>query len=173
MKIAKGDYVILVDDDVIVTEGWLEALIEAAESDKRIGIVGAKIFDKDGNLNHTGGDISLYEFGWHHKEDIDKITERTYVTSAVMLITRQALHTIGKFDENFKKYGLDADYCIRAWEKGLKVVCTPKCVVTHLVGGTINLRKDKQAVWEADRKYFNKKWFEGGRFYEAMDKRGN
>jgi len=170
LSIANGKYIILMDDDVVVTENWIDGLINGLKSYPNVGIVGAKIFDKDGNLNHTGGNVSLFEFGWHFKTDIKKPTLRPYVTSACMLITQKAYKKIGKFDENFQKYGQDADYCIRAWEKGLKVVCTPECVVTHLVGATIDMRDDKWRVWDKDRKYFNNKWFNSNKYYEIMER---
>jgi MoaA/NifB/PqqE/SkfB family radical SAM enzyme len=154
----KGDYLVLLDDDVILERGWLNGLIGCAESNKGAGIIGAVLKNKEGHIVHTGGDVTDTFFGIELRDPISKPVERKYVCSAVMLITREAAEKIGPFDEEFRKYGQDADYCLRAWEAGFKVLVSPDAEAVHLVGQTVNLRPDMKELFEKDKKRFYSKW---------------
>ncbi len=158
LRMFTGDVLILLDDDAIVESGWLEGLMECAAMDPSVGIVGAVLKDRRGNINHSGATASEKCFGKVYTDAITRPRACNFVCSAVMLIKRDVIEKIGAFDNTFKKYGQDADYCFRAWEAGLKVVCTPAATARHLVGATIRLREDKEAVWQQDRDAFERKW---------------
>lgn len=158
MHIFKGDFLVLLDDDVILEPGWLDGLIGCAQSYKDSGIIGAVLKNRKGRIIHTGGDVTDTYFGVEIKEPITKPTERKYACSAVMLITRKAIEKIGQFDQGYRKYGQETDYCLRAWEAGFKVIVTPDAKAVHLVGQTVNLRPDMKDLWEKDRARFYHKW---------------
>lgn len=158
LPIFKGDYLVLLDDDVVLKAGWLDGLIGCAQNCKDAGIVGAVLTNSKGKIIHTGGDVTDAYFGIELKEPISKPTERKYVCSAVMLITHEAAKKIGPFDEGYRKYGQETDYCLRAWEAGFKVVASPEAVAVHLVGKTVKLRPDMKDLWEKDRARFYSKW---------------
>jgi hypothetical protein len=158
MRLFKGDYLVLVDDDVVLDPGWLEGLIGCAERYAGAGVVGAVLRNRNGEIIHTGADVTDTYFGIELKEPVSAPVERKYVCSAVMLMTRAATEKIGLFDEGFRKYGQDADYCLRAWEAGFKVVVSPDAKAVHCVGGTVALRPDMKSLFDRDRKKFYAKW---------------
>lgn len=169
MKIAKGEYVLLICDDVMVTEGWLDALIECAESDPKIGIVGAKMVNQDGKITHTGGFIQPFR-GYapvrvgHLLDDVKQERPVQYVCICCFLIKRRLIEEIGYLDEDLLMNYEDPDYCLRAWEKGWLVVYTPKSLVVHeeWKGVKKDLKRGRE-ILDRDREVFAKKWVHTGR----------
>lgn len=126
MKIAKGDYFIFLGNDTLVTDGWMEALVEVAESDSRIASVGATLIDKK-------------QMGMVRPENYEK--RRASVCSAAMLMKRKAFDYIGYYDEkNFTPYGGDeTDWNLQAWNLGYKVIETKRSVVVHI--GSVDTKR--------------------------------
>ncbi|NQT20568.1 MAG: radical SAM protein [Planctomycetes bacterium] len=168
LKIFSGDALVLLDDDAVVQRGWLEGLIRCAEADTHTGIVGGVLEDPKGKINHSGATTSDKYFGWHYEDPITAPRECKYVCSAVMLIKREVVEKIGGFDETFKKYGQESDYCMRAWEAGFKVKCTPDTRAQHIIGATIEQRPDISEVWQHDRDVMDQKW-KGSPYHRHFD----
>ena len=177
MQIFKGEYLVLLDDDVILETGWLNGLIGCAEKYQDAGIIGAILKDRKNRIIHSGGEVTDNHFGIELREPIYKPTERKYACSAVMLIKRETIEKIGQFDEGYRKYGQETDYCLKAWENGFKVLVSPEAKAIHLVGQTAKLRPDVKDLWEKDRIRFYTKWRESSVYnkYEVFDlcRRGN
>lgn len=132
-SIARGDYLILLDDDLIVRGEWLDALIDAAQKN-HAPVVGGTHRYQDGRINHSGG--YLLPTGWagHYLNPLTGDTFFPYVCSAVMLIDWKKCREWNlRFDENFNKYYQEADFCLRIWQKGGKVVSTPAamCITSY------------------------------------------
>jgi len=169
MKIAKGEYILLICDDVIVTEGWLDALIECAESDPKIGIVGAKMVNQNGKITHAGGFIQPFA-GYapvrvgHLLDDVEEERPVQYVCICCFLIKSKLIQEIGYLDEELLMNFEDPDYCLRAWEKGWEVMYTPKSLVVHEEWAGV--KKDMKLgaeILDRDRNLFVKKWILTGR----------
>jgi len=118
-----GDYVLLLSNDTISTPDFLSRLVEVAESDKTIGIVGAWPLHyeykkyKDNVLKHQTLQVST-------------------ICGAVMLIRRDVLNRIGLLDENHFLYWEDTEYCWRANLYGYKVVQVYNSFIYHIVNAS-------------------------------------
>ncbi|MHB1172814.1 MAG: glycosyltransferase, partial [Lacisediminihabitans sp.] len=138
---ARGEYVVMLNNDAEVTAGWLAALLDAA-SDENIGLVGAKLVYPDGRLQEAGGIIFDDGNGWNYGKFDDPAApqynfrkEVDYCSGAAVLITRKLLDVTGGFDERYAPaYYEDADLAFEARENGLRVVYEPKAVVIHHEG---------------------------------------
>ena len=60
--------------------------------------------------------------------------EAEWATGAAMLLCREIADELGPWDESFFLYSEETEYCLRARDRGYKVVCQPAAVMTH-VGG--------------------------------------
>lgn len=167
MAEAKGDYLLLMNNDVVVTPGWLERLIAVAEREPKIGIVGP---------------MSNYVFGpqWVEKVSYDTTTlaginsfaesfAQRYsgqakpfwrVVGFCMLIKRAVVEKIGGLDS---RYGLgnfeDDDFSIRARLAGFESWIAEDCFVHHFgsrtfAGSGIDYRESLHKNWEI----FKRKW---------------
>jgi GT2 family glycosyltransferase/glycosyltransferase involved in cell wall biosynthesis/SAM-dependent methyltransferase len=140
---AKGDYVLLLNNDTVAWTGWLSNLLKEANSDETIGIVGSLLLYPDSKLiQHCGvrigtidGNVTAYHA--NKLRSYDKVVEAMEsrdvqaVTAACMLIKRDLIIEIGKFDEAFKNGLEDVDFCLRAGKAGYRIRYCHKSILFH------------------------------------------
>lgn len=135
LRAASGDLLILLNQDCLVREGWLDALITAVETNPEAGIVGATIFNADGTVNHAGAVLERpLAYGRHLTDNtIAEPKPAEYVTGAVFGLTRAVWETVGPFDEAFyPAYYEETDYCCRARRAGFDIIYVPQAQADHL-----------------------------------------
>ena len=151
-SLARGANVVLLNNDTIPGNGWLEALIEVAQ-DQSVGIVGSRLLYPDGRLQHAGIALQAEGLPYHiHRHEpaeyAPALVQRDYpaVTGASMLLRREVYEQLGGFDEMFQMYVEDVDLCLRAWDAGLRVVYCPKSLLVHLESASVTdlARRDEQ-----------------------------
>lgn len=133
----KSDYVVLLTNDVMVSNGWLEALIEPFNKMLDCGV----------------STLASNQFG-HIKED--KIEEGIW--GSVFMIPRK----YARFDENYINSWEDSDLWMKIYADGKKMYRNFNCVVEHTPGQTVYNDKLTQDNWEANKKYFINKWKDSG-----------
>ena len=143
MRIAVGDYLVLLNNDTVVTNNWLDELITVAESDEKIAIVGSLLFyPNERHIQHAGVRVALHHRNlWpYHTHMLEyysdlfneiKTEQFQVVTGACMLVKRDTVTKIGLLDEGFINGYEDVDFCFRANSKGLKVFLAHKSKVYH------------------------------------------
>ena len=138
-KLAKGNFLLFLNNDTIVTKGWLSAMINVFSEEKAVGIVGAKLlFPGSGLLQHCGL-IKLSNGMPDHlyfkkRADYPPANERKAVwgvTGACFLIPKTLFDELGGFDEQYINGFEDVDLCLRVREKGLNIYYEPKAVIYH------------------------------------------
>lgn len=138
-----ADYIMLLNNDTEVEPNFLENMIEVAESDKSIGIVGCKIkyYDNKNLLWYAGGQVNWFKFIGEHfgmrEEDngqYDKFKEISFMTGCCMLIKREVIEKVGMLPDEYFMYFEDVDFCVKVQEAGYKIVYEPKAVIYHKVG---------------------------------------
>jgi GT2 family glycosyltransferase len=140
--------VLLLNSDIIITnKDWLGKLVEVAESDKRIGIVGCKLVYPDGKIQHAGVLAGIAPRCRGRAESdhgqYDLIEDMDAVVFAASLIKIAVINKIGMLDGNFMMGLEDTDYCIMARNSGFRVVYDGKVKLTHLEGSTTTSSKYK------------------------------
>lgn len=168
IRMARTDYLVLMDDDVFVEPGWSDALLSCVNS--RAGVVTPVHYDAYGRFNYAGV-IMHGDHSGGHRHDLEKpagpIRTMT-LCSAVMLIDLAKCGQL-RLDENYSKYFLDIDYGLSIWEAGYEIVCAPQAEVTHIGGATLEQgTRRAYALHEPQRQYFVQKWMATGR-YAALE----
>ena len=165
---ARGDFVLFLNNDTVVTAGWLEALLRCFDEEPEAGLVGAKLVYPDGRLQEAGGIIFADGSGWNYGRFEDPSDPRynfrreaDYCSGAAILIRRELLARLGGFDSRYAPaYYEDTDLAFAVRAAGLKVFYEPRSVVIHFEGVTAGTdiaggMKRFQAV---NRDKFLEKW---------------
>ncbi|MEP7042979.1 MAG: glycosyltransferase [Dokdonella sp.] len=142
--IARGDYVLFLNNDTIVTAGWLEALLSCIEQAPQAGLVGAKLVYPDGRLQEAGGIVFNDGSGWNYGRFDDPADPRygfrrevDYCSGAAILLRRDLFERLGAFDKRYAPaYYEDTDLAFAVRAAGLKVYYEPAATVVHFEGIT-------------------------------------
>jgi GT2 family glycosyltransferase/SAM-dependent methyltransferase/glycosyltransferase involved in cell wall biosynthesis len=141
---ARGRWLVLLNNDTEVTQGWLAAMLDCAESGEDVGVVTPKFVYPDGSLNEAGGIIWRDGTGANYgRGDIadafqyEYRRETDYGSAAVLMVSAELWSALGGFDERYvPMYYEDADLCFGARERGLRVLYEPAATVVHIEGAT-------------------------------------
>jgi GT2 family glycosyltransferase len=146
-KQANGRYIVLLNDDLeVITRDWLGSMVEPLQREA-VGVVGAKLLFPDGRIQHAGivlgvnrGAAHLYH-GFPDAVGYNAFTHlvRNYsaVTAACMATRREVLEATGGFDEQLAIDYNDVDLCLKAIERGYRVVYTPHAELVHFEGTSL------------------------------------
>ena len=166
--LARGKYLVFLNNDTIVLSGWLDALLRTFKLHGDVGLVGSKLIYPDGRLQEAGGIIWKDASGWNwgrlgdpQHPRFNYVRDADYVSGASIMIARDLFEEIGRFDERYAPaYYEDTDLAFSVRDRGYRVLYQPKSVVVHFEGissGTDENRgvKRYQAV---NRQKFAEKW---------------
>jgi GT2 family glycosyltransferase len=139
-----ADYVLLVNNDALLDKQCLQTMLNCAESDETIGIVGPRIFyfhrpatvwQGGGYFNYfTGGNV-VPEKNKDPKAFKNDVVEASFLTGCVMLIRCDVFKKIGFFAPEIFFYEEDVDFCLRARKAGFRLVYLPNATAWHKVEG--------------------------------------
>jgi GT2 family glycosyltransferase len=152
---AEGEFVLLLNPDVVVHEGAVASIVEFARRHPEHGLYGGRTLKPDGTLDPgscyaqptlwslfcfatmltiVGRDSALFDpesmGGWER----DSVREVGLITGCLLLAPRRVWLALGGFDVRFFMYAEDADLALRAMEAGYRPVITPAAEITHAVG---------------------------------------
>jgi GT2 family glycosyltransferase len=142
----RGQLVLLLNSDTVVTPHFLQPLVEYLYEHPRVGIVQGKlILSRHGNaLDVCGSFLTRFGFLYHYgywKQDAQKYN-RNYpvftVKGACLLFRRELIAAAGGylFNEDFFCYYEETDFCHRAWLAGFEVHFVHSSTILHLHGAT-------------------------------------
>lgn len=143
---ASGEYILLLNNDTEVKEGFLEILVERIESDESIGIVQPKIIPWEARekVQVVGSYLLwsgfLYHHGWNKLEnDFNKPEMIFSACGAAILIKREVIEKVGLFDGDYFAYVEETDFCWRVWLAGYTIWYEPRSVIYHKGAATSSL----------------------------------
>lgn len=134
----KGEYVLILNNDTIVTSDFLDYLVETLRAEG-VGVVQPKIIFADTKKLQTAGTYLtnsgfLYHVGYDKNPREKKYNNRTKIFSAngaCMLIKREIIGKVGLFDKDFFLYFEETDFCWRVWLAGYSILYEPRAVIFH------------------------------------------
>jgi GT2 family glycosyltransferase/glycosyltransferase involved in cell wall biosynthesis len=142
--LARGRYIVFLNNDTKVLPGWLEALRDTFKENEKVGISGSKLIYDDGRLQEAGGIIWEDASGWNWGRLQDPehprynfVRDVDYISGASLMIPRELFIELGKFDDRLENsYYEDTWLAFAAREAGYRVLYQPKSVVIHYEGVT-------------------------------------
>ena len=174
IKIAKGEYILLLNNDTIVKKGSLEKLLKFAQQKEDAGVIGPKLLNKDGSLQPSCFRFptitnAIKEYWLGHRGLFEKYAPSEKgpstvdaVVGAVFLITPKAFKKVGLLDERYFAYFEDISYCREVWKVGLKVYYYPDVETVHYHGATFKKMYKEDERW--------RKLIPGSKIYHGLIK---
>ena len=143
-QLAKGQYLIFLNNDTLVSKNWLDPLINRLEKDSSIGLVGSLLIYPDNRIQEAGGIIFSDGSGWNYGNGATQSSyeysyarEVDYCSGASIAISAKLFNSIGKFDERYiPAYYEDTDLAFSVRNSGYKVVFEPRSIVKHIEGAS-------------------------------------
>jgi GT2 family glycosyltransferase len=144
------DYLLMLNNDIIVAPDFLNHLVAAAAADASIGIVGPKVYyyGFPRHLQTAGARVNMWTgqapaIGSRQIDagQYDRQREVDYVFGCCLLAKKEVIQKVGLFDESYFCYYDEIDYCTRAGKAHYKVCYIPEAKIWHK-----NPMKEK--VWD-------------------------
>ncbi len=164
---AKGQYLLFLNNDTVVTENWLEPLLETIRRDD-VGAVGARLVYPDGKLQEAGCIVWADASGWNYgrgddpeKPEYNFVREVDYCSGAALMVKKGLFEKNNGFDVLFKPaYYEDADMCFAIRRMGYRVMYQPGSVVVHFEGATSgkDVGSGVKKYQEINKSKFYEKW---------------
>ncbi len=171
IKEAKGDYLVLLNNDTeVISEDWLTVMVGYA-SQKHIGVVGVKLLYPDKTIQHAGVLLGLGGIASHayinSRDDELGIFGRLRVpynysanTAACFMIKKDIYNKIGGLNETLEVAYNDIDFCIRVLKEGYYNVFLPQVKLIHYESKSrgLDTTSEKYKRFLEESKYMYDKW---------------
>ena len=130
----ESQYILGLDDDVVLDKNCLAKLVEATRVDPCVGVVGAGIryFDSPDKTIISGGWINWW-LGRFVYLKTDMLTQCDYVIGCCWLIDRNIFNMVGGFDEDYFTMQWEMDFCSRVQKRGFNIYYQPEAIIKHKV----------------------------------------
>jgi GT2 family glycosyltransferase len=156
MRIAAGDYFLLLNSDAWAVGDAVERLVEFADAHPQAAVVGPRLRNPDGSLQRSLRGVptpwrlateffflrklaprtralnAFYAGGFDH----ETVHEAEVLMGACLLVRREAADAVGPFDEDFFMFSEETDWCYRFRAAGWKVVFFPEAEFVHVGGAS-------------------------------------
>lgn len=164
VRAAQGRVILLLNSDALVEGGALDALLAAFDTEPRLGVAGARLFNEDGSPQWSGGRMptlpwmigvisGLGSLAHYLRPSGSGAPRRQvdWVSGAAMTFRAEVWQAAGPLDERFLFYCQDIEFCLRARAAAWNVRIIDEARVTHGLGRTVaaegSLQHDPERLW--------------------------
>lgn len=151
LKAATGDYILLLNPDIIALPGSVAALLDFMRDHDDVGLAGGQLLSPNGKLQYSSFRFYtpltvLYRRTFLGRTAVGRQTIRSFLMKdtnhrephdadwlmgSCLMLRGAALQQVGGMDERFFLYFEDVDWCRRFWEKGWRVTYVPSARFSH------------------------------------------
>jgi N-acetylglucosaminyl-diphospho-decaprenol L-rhamnosyltransferase len=166
LLIGKGRYFILLNSDTIVLPGAIDMLVQTADRNPELGVVGPKLLNMNGTVQKSWASFptflsELLGKNFRFRQPVANFPsayEVDWVMGACMLVRAKTIEEVGKMDEDYFFYSEETDWCFRIKKKNWKVWYLTSAEIYHLGGGSTSRGSLAQLVrlYQGKLLYFEK-----------------
>ena len=154
IRVSHGEFVLILNNDVVLDKNFFSGLLLAMENNKEIGIAGGKVLDVSRRYIDSAGQLlsksrSVLDRGYQEldKGQYDLSGYIFGISASAALYRREMLDDIKEggeyFDEDFAFFYEDIDIAWRAQKRGWKAFYTPKALAFHCRGATTKTKRPR------------------------------
>jgi GT2 family glycosyltransferase len=149
-RLARGEWLALLNADAFPDPGWLENLLQAGEREPEFSFFASRqlqaraplLLDGAGDVFHISG-LAWRRYAGFPAAQFGLESEEVFSPcGAAGFYSRQAFLQVGGFDENFFSYHEDVDLGFRLHLQGFRCLYVPKAVVRHIGSATLGAQSD-------------------------------
>ena len=169
---SKGEFILLLNNDTIVTPGFIEPLVEVFSRDENIGLASSQIrfFDNRDTLQYAGASNIHPILGRGKKRGYNKKVSEEYnvveptelCNGACMMIHRHVLEDVGKIPENYFMYYEEHDFTHRAKRLGWKCYYVGTSVIYHKAAASLGLHSPLRTYYLLRNRLLYQRRFQSG-----------
>ncbi len=164
LAVASGEFIVLLNNDTVVTRGWLTKLLRHLE-DSKVGMVGP--------VTNWAGNEAKIDVEYEALEEMEAFAERytaehegiafelKVLAMFCVAMRRGLIEEVGPLDEQFE-IGMfeDDDYALRVKSKGYRILCAEDVFVHHVGKAAFSTLREQeyQRVFKENKKRFEEKW---------------
>ena len=166
LEIGNSRYFMLLNSDTIVLPGAIDTLMEMADQNPHVGVVGPKLLNMDGSLQKSWASFPSFlseVLGQNFRNrtpvpNIPNTFDVDWIMGACMLVRSEVLRSVGKLDEDYFFYSEETDWCFRIKKQNWKIWYTTNTAIYHLGGGSTTRGSVTHLVrlYQAKLLYFKK-----------------
>ena len=167
-SLATGELICFLNNDTVVTPGWLSELIRTLDGFPDAGLVGPMLIYPDGRLQEAGGIVWRDGSAWNYGRDDDAddpdygfCRDVDYISGACLLMRTELFRRIGGFDNRYAPaYYEDTDLAMAVRDLGYRVLMQPLAKVIHYEGISSGRDHDSgpKRFQERNARLFCSKW---------------
>ena len=160
LKQAKGEFIAILDSDIIVYQKTFRPLLQKLLESSHIGMVVPKLIYKNGDFQKSTDNFPtifskfrryffLKNIEQSEEEKIKADAQLVdYAISAFWLLKKEVIKKVGLLDEKIFYAPEDVDYCLRIWKSGYRILYCPYCEVIHDAQEISRGFRFNRAFWE-------------------------
>ena len=163
LKVSRGRYIVLLNNDVLVTPFWLTNLIRVLDSRPDVGmslpVTNLTYGPQCIQVSYSNLEAMVHFARNYNRSNPGRWMEVPRLPNYCLIIRREMTNKIGLLDEQFSPgYFEDDDYSYRARQAGYRLIFTEDTFVHHFSGTTTSTVNKNSNMGEINRKRFYKKW---------------
>ena len=157
IKVAQGEYIMLLNSDTIVKQGALKTLVDYLDKHSKVAGVSPQLLNKDGSkqIDYYMKFPNLWQIIFYHNYPLRVLAMNTPIRylftnpnkykpfdvdqlpGAALVTDKEVIDSFGDLDENFNFFFEDVDWCFRIRKKaGKKLKIIPSAQITHYGGAS-------------------------------------
>lgn len=177
IEASAGDYVLLLNNDTIVTRGWLTAMTKHLENNPKLGMCGP-VTNSIGNeakikVNyHTIREMYSFAYRYTTEHLNEEYKNPNVLALFCTMIKREVINSCGMLDE---MYGVgmfeDDDYAEAVKQQGYELAIAEDAFIHHFEGASFKKLEDKKFrdIYEQNKKLFEEKWAKKWAMHEKRE----
>lgn len=144
LAVGRARYFMLLNSDTIVLPGAMDTLIQVADQNPNVGMIGPKLLNMDGSLQKSWARFpsilsELVGQNFRNRTPVPNLPntfEVDWIMGACMVVRSEVLEDVGIMDEDYFFYSEETDWCFRMKKKNWKIWYTTNTEIYHLGGGS-------------------------------------